>query len=127
MLERLHQAYVIGQLRLIKRIHALLYITEGKSVAQALDHSVGVRIHVPQPESNTQAGALCLPVSPAGSRPTDVELVGRWARNLAPVGRRQVGPTLAIRPVLAENLIRPQTIVFPPRRRDGLEPGTSGL
>jgi transposase len=34
LLQRLHQAYAIGQLRLIKRLHALLYIIEGKPVAQ---------------------------------------------------------------------------------------------
>ncbi|MBM4460426.1 MAG: helix-turn-helix domain-containing protein [Chloroflexi bacterium] len=33
LLERLHQAYARGQLRLVKRIHAILYIGEGKSVA----------------------------------------------------------------------------------------------
>jgi transposase len=33
LFERLHQAYAIGQLRLIKRIHALLYIGEGKAVS----------------------------------------------------------------------------------------------
>jgi transposase len=34
LLERLQRAYAIGHLRLIKRIHALLYIVEGKPVAQ---------------------------------------------------------------------------------------------
>lgn len=34
LFERLHQAYARGQLRLIKRIHALLYLNDGKSVAQ---------------------------------------------------------------------------------------------
>ncbi len=33
LLERLHQAYAGGQLRLVKRIHTLLYATEGKSAA----------------------------------------------------------------------------------------------
>jgi transposase len=33
LLERLRQAYAIGQLRLIKRIHALLYIADGKLAA----------------------------------------------------------------------------------------------
>jgi len=37
LLERLHQAYAIGQLRLIKRIHALLYIVEGKSVTEVAE------------------------------------------------------------------------------------------
>ena len=37
MFERLHQAYAIGQLRLIKRIHALLYIVEGKPVAKVAE------------------------------------------------------------------------------------------
>lgn len=32
--ERLHKAYVTGQLRLVKRIHALLYIIDGKDVAE---------------------------------------------------------------------------------------------
>lgn len=32
--ERLQRAYVMGQLRLVKRIHALLYIIEGKNVAE---------------------------------------------------------------------------------------------
>lgn len=36
LLERLHQAYAMGQLRLIKRIHALLYIIAGKSVAEVV-------------------------------------------------------------------------------------------
>src|SRR3989304_2000971 len=33
LLERLHQAYAGGQLRLVKRIHTILYATEGKSAA----------------------------------------------------------------------------------------------
>jgi transposase len=37
LLERLHRAYAIGQLRLIKRIHALLYVLEGKSVAEVAE------------------------------------------------------------------------------------------
>jgi transposase len=37
LFERLRQAYAIGQLRLIKRIHALLYIIEGKSVAEVAE------------------------------------------------------------------------------------------
>ena len=37
LLERLHQAYVVGQLRLIKRIHALLYVAEGKSVPEVAE------------------------------------------------------------------------------------------
>ena len=37
LLERLHQAYVIGHLRLIKRIHGLLDIADGKSVAQVAE------------------------------------------------------------------------------------------
>jgi transposase len=37
LLERLHRAYAIGQLRLIKRIHALLYVIEGKSVAEVAE------------------------------------------------------------------------------------------
>lgn len=32
--EHLQKAYVMGQLRLVKRIHALLYIIEGKEVAK---------------------------------------------------------------------------------------------
>ena len=32
--ERLQKAYDMGQLRLIKRIHALLYIVDGKDVAE---------------------------------------------------------------------------------------------
>jgi transposase len=32
LIERLHRAYTMGQLRLVKRIHALLYIREGKPV-----------------------------------------------------------------------------------------------
>ena len=35
--ERLHQAYAKGQLRLIKRIHVLLYLADGKSVAQVAE------------------------------------------------------------------------------------------
>jgi len=34
LLERLRQAYAMGQLRLIKRIHAILYIIDDKSVAE---------------------------------------------------------------------------------------------
>ena len=34
LLERLQQAYARGEVRLIKRIQALLYIFEGKSVAE---------------------------------------------------------------------------------------------
>jgi len=34
MLERLHQAYAAGQIRLVKRIHALLALVEGHSVAE---------------------------------------------------------------------------------------------
>ena len=37
LLERLHQAYVIGHLRLIKRIHVLVYIVEGMSVPEAAE------------------------------------------------------------------------------------------
>ena len=37
LLERLQRAYAIGHLRLIKRIHALLFIVEGKSVAQVAE------------------------------------------------------------------------------------------
>lgn len=33
LLERLHQAYAGSQLRLVKRIHTILYLTEGKSIA----------------------------------------------------------------------------------------------
>ena len=32
LVERLRQAYANGQLRLVKRIHALLYILDGRSV-----------------------------------------------------------------------------------------------
>ena len=32
--ERLNRAYAMGQLRLVKRIHALLYILDGKDVAE---------------------------------------------------------------------------------------------
>jgi len=35
--ERLQQAYAMGQLRLVKRIHALLYIIDGKDVADVAD------------------------------------------------------------------------------------------
>lgn len=35
--DRLRQAYALGQLRLIKRIHALLYILEGYAVAEVAD------------------------------------------------------------------------------------------
>jgi len=34
LLERLHRAYAGSQLRLVKRIHTILYLTEGKSVAE---------------------------------------------------------------------------------------------
>ena len=34
LLDLLRQAYVLGQLRLIKRVHALLYIAEGKAVPE---------------------------------------------------------------------------------------------
>ena len=34
LVERLHQAYAGGQIRLVKRIHALLALMEGKSVAE---------------------------------------------------------------------------------------------
>ena len=37
LFERLHRAYASGQLRLIKRIHALLYVIEGKSVAEVAE------------------------------------------------------------------------------------------
>jgi transposase len=37
LLKRLQQAYARGELRLIKRIHALLYIVEGKTVAEVAD------------------------------------------------------------------------------------------
>ena len=37
LLERLQQAYARGELRLIKRIHALLYLIEGKSVSEVVD------------------------------------------------------------------------------------------
>lgn len=37
LLGRLHRAYAIGQLRLIKRIHALLYVIEGKPVAEVAE------------------------------------------------------------------------------------------
>jgi len=37
LLKRLHQAYAVGHLRLIKRIHAVLYIVEGKPVAQVAE------------------------------------------------------------------------------------------
>jgi len=37
LLKRLQQAYARGELRLIKRIHALLYIIEGKSVSEVAD------------------------------------------------------------------------------------------
>ena len=37
LFERLHRAYAIGQLRLIKRIHALLYVIEGKPVAEVAE------------------------------------------------------------------------------------------
>ncbi|MDI6769032.1 MAG: helix-turn-helix domain-containing protein [Anaerolineales bacterium] len=32
--ERLYRAYDMGQLRLVKRIHAVLYIIDGKEVAE---------------------------------------------------------------------------------------------
>ncbi len=34
LMEQLHQAYAKGQLRLVKRIHALLYIVDGKTVEE---------------------------------------------------------------------------------------------
>ena len=34
LVERLQQAYTGGHLRLVKRIHALLYVVDGKSVAE---------------------------------------------------------------------------------------------
>jgi transposase len=34
LVERLHQAYVGGHLRLVKRIHALLYVVDGKSIVE---------------------------------------------------------------------------------------------
>src|SRR3972149_1634981 len=34
--ERLQQAYLMGQLRLVKRIHALLYIIDGKGVSEVM-------------------------------------------------------------------------------------------
>lgn len=37
LLKRLQQAYARGELRLIKRIHALLYIVEGKSVSEVAE------------------------------------------------------------------------------------------
>jgi transposase len=37
LLKRLHQAYARGELRLIKRIHALLYLIDGKTVAEVAD------------------------------------------------------------------------------------------
>jgi len=37
LLERLHKAYAKGRQRLIKRIHALLYIIAGKSVAEVVE------------------------------------------------------------------------------------------
>jgi transposase len=37
LLKRLQQAYAQGELRLIKRIHALLYILDGKSVSEVAD------------------------------------------------------------------------------------------
>lgn len=37
LLERLQQAYARGELRLIKRIHTLLYLLEGKSVSEVVD------------------------------------------------------------------------------------------
>lgn len=36
-LERLHQAHARGELRLIKRIHGLLYILDGKTVAEVAE------------------------------------------------------------------------------------------
>jgi transposase len=37
LLEQLQQAYGVGHLRLVKRIHALLYIVDGKSVAEVAE------------------------------------------------------------------------------------------
>ena len=37
VLERLKQAYATGALRLVKRIHALLYLAEGKTVAEVAE------------------------------------------------------------------------------------------
>jgi transposase len=37
LLKRLHQAYAKGEVRLLKRIHALLYLFEGKSVAEVAE------------------------------------------------------------------------------------------
>jgi len=37
LLKRLHRAYAKGEVRLLKRIHALLYIFEGKSVAEVAE------------------------------------------------------------------------------------------
>ena len=37
LLKRLQQAYARGELRLIKRIHALLYIIDGKTVAEVAE------------------------------------------------------------------------------------------
>ncbi len=34
LIERLHHAYANGQVRLVKRIHALLYIVDGKTVEE---------------------------------------------------------------------------------------------
>jgi predicted transcriptional regulator YheO len=36
LIERLRQAYANGQLRLVKRIHALLYIVDGKTVEEVV-------------------------------------------------------------------------------------------
>jgi transposase len=37
LLKRLHQAYKQGEVRLIRRIHALLYFFEGKTVAEIVE------------------------------------------------------------------------------------------
>jgi len=37
VLERLKQAYALGSLRLVKRIHALLYLADGKTVVEVAE------------------------------------------------------------------------------------------
>ena len=37
LLKRLHQAYAVGNLRLTRRIHALLFIVDEKTVAQVAE------------------------------------------------------------------------------------------
>jgi hypothetical protein len=47
LLERLHQAYQGGNLRLIRRIHCLLYLADGKSCSTEDTPGASIRTAMP--------------------------------------------------------------------------------